>query len=480
MRRLLAGLVLVVLALAGALALLLAFVPWEPYVERLATHELAEATGCSVGIAGPVSLEPGLVSEVRLASLTFAMRDGSPPVCRAQLGELDISLRVWGLGIEKLRASNGTIRLGDDAAARVLSVKSLRVDDLVASPGVHDFALALDLGDSRITGRISANLLPGRRPRIDAHLQSQGLRLADVGIEPRAAEGAPDPTPFDGWSDEPLDLEVLRRFDGTLVARATEVSGVGGPLLQETSFEGELERGKLSLRHISVAFDGGRLTGELRVDATASPPEVSLEADGQDVQLARLLQELEGSDAYSGELHGRLQLEGRGDSLRQLVGSLDGEFFAASSGGSVSTRHASLLTRDFFSVLRRSKRRASEALNCLVVDLGFAAGVGDVRWWVLDLEDVVVIGEGRVDLSTRKVDMRFAPKPRNPSPFSTAATIRVTGPVSAPTVKTEKGSLLKSSGKALLGTLPWLSGSRSTLRKVIGEAEFGRCREILR
>jgi uncharacterized protein involved in outer membrane biogenesis len=574
-------LALAAVAVAATLALVVVAVPWQTVLARLAEQRLAAATGCDVGIEGPVGLQPGWISEIRLASLAFSPREGSSRACHGELGELDLSLRLWALRIEGVRARKGRFSFGG-APATVLAIERLEIqpgeeagildaelaghlehgserlplevssklDERDAALRVHDFSLkagrhglfeisasgnfedvsaldgldarldlkardlallgelvglglpsagpvalsgsiaarerrlraddvALDIGKSHIRGQLSVELPRNGRPTFDVRVDAPSLRLADVGVRPREEEDASASTATAGWSDEPFALEPLRSFDAKLVARAADVRGVGGPLLDEMSFEGELEQGRLSLRHVSVAVDGGRLTGELRADVGSSPPDFSLEADARGLQLARLLEEIEGSDAYSGALHGQLKLRARGASPRQLARSLAGEVLAASSGGSVSTEHASLLTRDFFSVLRPSRRKKSEVLNCLVVDLGFAAGVGDVRWWLVDLQDLVVIGDGRVDLADRRFDLRFVPKPRDPSPLSTAATIRLTGPLSAPRVSTEKGSLIVSTTKALLETLPWLSRSRSALRGLLSAgAPFGHCREL--
>jgi hypothetical protein len=180
-------------------------------------------------------------------------------------------------------------------------------------------------------------------------------------------------------------------------------------------------------------------------------------------------------------LHGRVALQGRGASPQALAGSLDGELTLGSPGGTIATEHATVLTKDFFSVLRPSLRNESETLHCLVMDLGFAAGVGPLRTRRLDVTERVVIGAGQVDLGARRFDLRFVPKPRDPSPFSTAATIRLTGPLTAPTVTTEKASILTSSAQAFLGTATWLSRSRAALHRLIGaEGDHGRCAEVLK
>ena len=175
----------------------------------------------------------------------------------------------------------------------------------------------------------------------------------------------------------------------------------------------------------------------------ATPPVFWIDAEARGVSLARLLEQLEGSDAYSGALNGDLEWKGSVASPRELAGSLAGELVLAASDGAISTDHASLLTRDWL----------GEGWNLLVTSFGAYLAVQGVR---------------------------SVPSPRNPSPLSTAATIRVTGPILSPRVTSEKSSFAISTSKALLEAVPWLSRSRKTLRELVGAGEqFGRCRELL-
>jgi len=509
--------VLTASVLVGVLALVVIAVPWQWILARWAEQRLAAATGCAVRVAGPVELRPGLTTEVRLAAVGFAPREGSVPVCRGELAELDLGFRLWGLRAERLEARDGRLPLGGRAAPAALGLERLTIrpgppagtfevafsghlayahgripltavapvalsgGDVAGERGLRVDPLVLGIGDSHVTGRVSADLPPDERPRFDVRLEADSLRLADLGIVPSEREPASAASGSDEWSDRPFELAWLQGFDAKLSARADRLHGASGPLIEEVSIEGELERGALSLRHVAVAVDGGRVTGEFHADIGATPPTFSLEAEARGLELGRLLEEIDGSKAYSGSLHGQLQLAGRGASPRELVRSLSGELTAASPGGSVSTEHASLLTRDFFSVLRPSQRKASEVLNCLVLAVEFVSGVGHVQSSLLDVQDLVVIGDGQIDLAAWSFDLRFVPKPRDPSPLSTAATVRLTGSLSNPTVRTEQASLVTSTGKALLETLPWLSRSRHSLRKLVGAAEhFGGCREVLR
>lgn len=334
------------------------------------------------------------------------------------------------------------------------------------------------LGKTDVAGSFSAELPEAGRPRYEVELRSEHLHLADLGI-------APKPRPAQkreasSWSDDPLVLDPLRDFDANFSARAEHVEGVSGPLLDHLSFEGELERGRLSVRHLMATYDGGQVKADLTLDSSVDPPAYTLKAEARSIEMSQLFEQIVHSSAYSGLLHGELELAASGTSLRRVVSGAHGRVTAMSPGGTIATEHATLLTKDFFSVLRPTKRRETEPLNCLVADFDVEGGIGTARTLVLDTKDLVVVGEGSANLGKRTFDLRFVPKPRDPSPFSTAATIHLTGPMGAPVVQAEKSSLLFSSTKAVLETLPWLSRTRGSLRRLVGiGTPFGHCDEIL-
>ena len=61
-------------------------------------------------------------------------------------------------------------------------------------------------------------------------------------------------------------------------------------------------------------------------------------------------------------------------------------------------------------------------------------------------------------------------RPRSASPLSTAATVRVTGSLTAPNVRTVASSLATSTTRAIVGSVASVTGARLAWRKLRGGA----------
>ena len=192
------------------------------------------------------------------------------------------------------------------------------------------------------------------------------------------------------------------------------------------------------------------------------------------MDLGRLVGQIDADKAYSGSLDARLDLHTRGASPRELAAHLGGEVTVSAGKGTIAVDHASLLTHDLFHAVRKAAARRparAEQLNCLIGDFELREGVAEVRTLVLDAQSVVVVGEGSIDLDAQTLQLRLLPRPRKASSLSTAATVQVTGPLTAPAVRVEKGSLITSSTAALLKNVGevarlrrawrWLRGKRA-------------------
>jgi uncharacterized protein involved in outer membrane biogenesis len=201
------------------------------------------------------------------------------------------------------------------------------------------------------------------------------------------------------------------------------------------------------------------------------------------MDLGRLVGQIDADKAYSGSLDARLDLHTRGASPRELAAHLGGEVTVSAGKGTIAVDHASLLTHDLFHAVRKAAARRparAEQLNCLIGDFELREGVAEVRTLVLDAQSVVVVGEGSIDLDAQTLQLRLLPRPRKASSLSTAATVQVTGPLTAPAVRVEKGSLITSSTAALLKNVGEVARLRRAWRWLRGKrAAPTLCEELL-
>jgi hypothetical protein len=292
-----------------------------------------------------------------------------------------------------------------------------------------------ELGQTRIEGRGSAEIAGRGRPRIVATLRSPHLHLEDVGLGPQPASDAGE-AERDGsrWSArEPLPFEELRRLDARLELRADRVTAGGQVDVRDARATVALEDGDLVLRDVGLDYQGGRIAGELRVDAQTPDPKLALRADESALDLTRLgvalgRPELTGS----GQLDLSLDLESGGTKPEALWQRLAGRAaFAArdwSAASELARRFLLNLTRAFLPELRRGPER----LGCFRGALQLAAGVATVESLVLAGDRATVVGAGTVDLVRERWHLELVPEVHDPGLLEIASAVRMTGPLADP------------------------------------------------
>jgi uncharacterized protein involved in outer membrane biogenesis len=339
-----------------------------------------------------------------------------------------------------------------------------------------------------LQGSFSGHFPPDQRPHLTANVEVPVLYLDDIGIEPERESEAPEDAERGKagsgerlFADTPFDLGWSETAEGQLTLHLAQVDGIRGEVLDDLRLEAGLADGRLSVRHLAVEVEGGTSSAVLQMDSRASPPTFSLEGTAKGMNLRQIVEQIDADKAYSGKLDAKLDLKTRGASPHALASGLDGEVTLSCGAGTIATAHAGILTRDLFHSIRGAigKARPSEVLNCLVVDFSFRGGVGTAKTLVLDAEDVVIVGEGNVDLRAETLDLRLVPTSRHASPFSTAVTAKVEGPLTHPKVTTVKGTLVTNTTKAIVKNIGAATGIPLAWRKLGGNSEHPLCAKLL-
>ena len=291
------------------------------------------------------------------------------------------------------------------------------------------------LGQSRFEGRCSAELAGRGRPRISAELRSPHLRLEDLGLGPRsAADGRGPDWSGPSWRGRaPLPFAELRRLDARLDLRADRVTAGGSVDVRDARAKLELEDGDLRVRDLDLGYQGGRIAGELRIDARTPDPDVVLRADASALDLALLGVALGQPKATgSGLLDLALDLTSGGatpDALRQRLAGRAA--FAArdwSAASDLARRFLTDLSRAFLPELRS----APERLGCFQGAVHLAAGVAAVETLVLAGERATVMGAGTVDLVREQWHLDLVPEVHDAGLLEVASAVRMTGPLAEP------------------------------------------------
>lgn len=98
-------------------------------------------------------------------------------------------------------------------------------------------------------------------------------------------------------------------------------------------------------------------------------------------------------------------------------------------------------------------RKDETRLECAVASFDIQKGAAQSRAVIIETQDVVVFGEGRIDIAAGYIDMLFTPKPKNPALISLATPLRVRGPFGEVKTTPDPEATLRKFGGMLLGVI---------------------------
>ena len=365
------------------------------------------------------------------------------------------------------------------------------------------------IGQSSLGGDFSYDTRQAT-PRLTGRLWGRRLALADlgpaVGKAPRgdstatgakgaatetAATPATPATPAATGRVLPqrrLDLPSLRLMDADVQVGIDELdfgTSALAPLRQlQTSLV--LTAGVLQLQSLQAVVAGGRFSGETALDANLDPARWTFDVQMKNVDVAGWLKGVQspegktlaaqptqsqalktqrerarqGGDqpvqAYlTGSLEGSLRATGRGNSVAEFLGHLDGSSQLALRDGSLShllTELAGLDVAQALGVWVRGDRPLP--LRCAHFDLVAAQGVVRPRLAVLDNSDSTLRIAGQINLRDESLALRATVAPKDFSPLTLRTPVTVTGSFGQPAVGVEGKRLAgKVLGAVALGAV---------------------------
>lgn len=204
--------------------------------------------------------------------------------------------------------------------------------------GLRDVDLRLD--DSRFTGSLSHNLgtgaqvvkLQGDQLNVDRYLpppaeQSQEQSEApsqEQSQEQQAASGAAA-TGEGRYSKAPLlPVDTLKglNFDASLGLDELQASGMTITALKVLA---RASAGQINISELSGDLYEGRFQNSASIDARKQPLALNIKKDVQGIQLGGLLQDLMKKEQFSGQFNMNGNYQARGNSVYDIVHSLDGD-----------------------------------------------------------------------------------------------------------------------------------------------------------
>lgn len=367
------------------------------------------------GTLGPL---PALVNPEKAWSLDLTAEfadvtvnlDGSIKDALAQRG-IDLGFSVQAQELTKLSSISGKplplhgpLELAGRAADS--GPKTYKISDL-----------KVKLGSNNLGGSVEINLAQ-KPPRLTAMLSSERLDLRPLLPESKGKgkAGAKPDRPKRVFPGDPLPLDALKQADGTVNIRAGQIL-LPKLAVKDLTADIILKRGQLIVNPIKAAIGGGTLNGRITLQPRGRAAEMNTQIKIEGLKLGSMLKELNITDALEGNLDVGFNLKGRGVSVAALMAGLDGHTSVIMSNGRINNKYVGLLGGDLsssvFRLLNPAKEKADHTtINCLVSRFDIKKGIADSTALVFDTERMSVVGEGKINLKSEKLDLSLKPMPK--------------------------------------------------------------------
>ncbi|MDQ1228811.1 AsmA family protein [Sphingomonas sp. SORGH_AS_0879] len=347
-------------------------------------------------------------------------------------------------------------------------------------------------GDSDVAGKLTVT--NGERLHLDSELATTKLDIIDaapfIGYNPdivaskgaQAAAAATGVGPQMLLPDAALPIATMQRFDADLKWTIRTVRSRRVPI-SNVDLTLELERGKLTLSPLRFAMARGDVASDLIFDTRPRPSRITYDIRLSPTPLGRLLAGWGVAEAgTTGTVKGRIQLEGRGDTIHDSLAGANGRMAFILPAGSLWTRNAQLAELDlgtFVQKMFEERLKEPVRINCGLIAFTVRGGVAAADPILIDTSKNVIIGRGGFSFRNEAIDLAIRADAKKFSLFSGQSPVGLTGHFVSPAIQPISGDLLARAG-AGLGLAVVATPLAGVLAFVdVGDAKAAACGPVL-
>ncbi len=336
---------------------------------------------------------------------------------------------------------------------------------MTRSGGAYRFTgLTGRIGDSDIAGRLT--VVPATattRLHIDGSLASQRLAALDIGpllgYDPAALHkrggkaivhqvaGTPRVLP-----DAPLAVEQLGNFDAKIDYRADRIA-TGTVELTGLQLGLTLDSGLLRLDPLALDVAGGRLSGEIGIDARGREVLTDYDLRLAQVPLKRLLTSFNLEDAgATASVRGRIRLKGRGNTVAKSLATSDGRIALVFPKGTLWIRNiqlAKLDVQNFVTAFLGKRLKKPAELRCGVLAFSVRDGRAVADPIVFDTTRATYRGAGGFRFDNESLALSIEGKSKEFSLFSGQSPVGIDGYFAEPGINIVSGELIGRAAAAI-------------------------------
>jgi len=317
-------------------------------------------------------------------------------------------------------------------------------------------------GNSDVAGRLT--ITNGERLHLDSVLATRRLDIIDaapfIGYNPDivaekgalAAAAATGAAPQRLLPDAELPVATMQLFDadlkwtvGTVRSKNVPISNIGLTL--------DLERGRLALSPLTFAMARGNVAADAILDTRQRPTAAKYDIRLAPTPMGRLLAGYGVAEAgTTGTVRGRIELNGRGDTIHDSLATANGRIAFVMPAGTFWTRNVQLAELDigtFVQKMFEGRLKEPVRINCGLIGFTVRKGVAAADPILIDTQKNVILGRGGFSFRNEAVDLAFRADGKKFSFLSGQSPVGVGGYFAAPKINVVSEELVSRAGAAL-------------------------------
>lgn len=327
------------------------------------------------------------------------------------------------------------------------------------------------VGDSDLAGNITVKIVAGQ-PHITADLNSKKIDLDDLGpllglapdmspgetasLEQRkeAEKQAASPLVF---PHESIDFKKLQDINVNILLSSKHVKSKLP--IDDLKMHIIIKEGHLVFAPLDFGVASGNIRSRVEFDTKTQPVKSKIEIEIHHVKLGEILRPFKIADKSAGLIGGQGIFWLKGNSVAEMLASVDGGLLMLMTGGRLDGLLVELAGLDLGeAIVALFDKDDNTEINCAFVDLPTSGGIINMKNFVVDTEDTVFLGSGSIDFNTEQLDLVIDPRPKDLSVFSARAPLRIEGSFKEPTFTPEASAIIRGAfSLALLPSAPIIS-----------------------
>jgi uncharacterized protein involved in outer membrane biogenesis len=314
-------------------------------------------------------------------------------------------------------------------------------------------------------------------PRLEATVKGPQLDVRPWLAESESKPPVAQPKTGRVFSDTPLQLEALNSLD---LQAEIDIQELLLPhiALQNVKTTLQIDGGRFEAGPAQAVAGGGNYQAHFSFDARAKPPRMKAELKIDQMNVGMMLKELGRQEVLEGVMDFQADLSAQGNSMADLMGSLNGYTRLVSGQGRIGQLFFGLFTRDVGNQMLKlfnplEKRESMTPIECMVIRFDSKNGKAELSQMVWVTPETIVVGGGQIDFKTEKIDIGIEPTPKQGSVSLGVLTkpFRLGGTLASPGMNIDPTAAALTAGELVGGVLMGPAGiavAFSRIQKDVG------------